>query len=108
MRKANEIDDFDDEEEYSEEEEEEDIDFEHDNQDHIQLISSTPSTIINSIVSTIPIITTTTTTSTSLSSDQTATMDMKTVNEKSSSSRLLARCLCFFYSFSLLPRYIHM
>lgn len=108
MRKANEIDDFDDEEEYSEEED--DIDFEHDNQDHSQLHSPS-STIINSIASTIPI-TSTTTTSTSISSEtnihQTATMKIKTVNEKSSSSRLLARCLYFFYSFSLLPRYIHM
>ena len=116
MRKANEINDFDDEEDYSDDDDDGDV--EHENDEHIQLSSpsTTHSTIINSITSTvtIPTITTTSTTMTSVLSrtntQQTATMEMKTSNEKSfssSSSRLLAKCLCFFYSFILLSRYIH-
>jgi hypothetical protein len=112
MRKASEINDFDDDD-YSDEE---DFEMENDNQQYVQLFSplTSPSTIINSIPSTITIMTTKRTTTTTIFSEkQTETIESKTSNNKymtissSSSSRLAPIFPCLLFSFSSLYRHIH-
>jgi len=116
MRKASELNDFDDDD-YSDEE---DFEMENDNQQYVQLFSplTSPSTIINSIPSTITIMktkttTTITTTTTRFSEKQTETIESKTSNNKymtissSSSSRLAPIFPCLLFSFSSLYRHIH-
>jgi len=107
LRKANEINDFDDDD-YSEDE---DFEIENDNQQHVQLFSPSPttrSTIINSITSRITIITTTV--SPEINSTQLEIIESKTSKDKyltSSSSRLIPMFICFLFLFSSLYRHIH-
>jgi hypothetical protein len=111
MRKASEINDFDDED-YSEDE---DFEVENDNQQHIQLFSPSPtrSTIINSITSRITIITTTIkTVSPEINNTQSEIIESKTLKDKyltisSSSSRLIPMFICLLFLFSSLYRHIH-
>lgn len=110
MRKASEINDFDDED-YSEDE---DIDFENENQQHVQISPPPPppplpstfrSVIINSITSNTSI----------TANDMTRTTEFsetnKTSNDKSKmlslSTRLKPTFICLLFSFSFLYRYIH-
>jgi len=109
MRKASEINDFDDED-YSEDE---DFEVENDNQQHVQLFSpsSTRSTIINSITSRITIITTKTV-SPEINNTQSEIIESKTSKDKilsisSSSSRLIPMFICLLFLFSSLYRHIH-
>ncbi|CAF2512073.1 unnamed protein product [Rotaria sp. Silwood2] len=125
MRKASELNDFDDEDYV----EDEDIDIESDNQQHFQSSSSSSSSkfhssIINSITSITTVMTTATTTTTTtttittpttlseISTQETKIIKSKTSNDQytiiSSSTRLVPMFICLLFSFSLLYRYIHM
>jgi hypothetical protein len=113
MRKASEINDFDDE--YDSEDE--DFEIENDNQQSIQIFSSSTirSHIINSIIPVLSIktttrIITTTTISSEINNQETETIESKISNDKyltvpsSSSSRFVPMFICLLFSFSSLYR----
>jgi hypothetical protein len=114
MRKASEMNDFNDED-YSEDE---DIESENDNQLHVQL-SPPPATFRSIILNSITSTTTTTTVMTmttifsEINNQQAEIVDSKTLNDKSkmissfSSSRLKPMFICLLFSFSSLCRYIY-
>ncbi|CAF0913815.1 unnamed protein product [Rotaria sp. Silwood1] len=125
MRKANELNDFDDEDYL----EDEDMDMESDNQQHFQSSSSSSSSssfrssIINSITSITTIMTTATTITTTttittpttlseINTQETKSIESKTSNDQytiiSSSSHSVPMCICILFPFSLLYRYMHM
>lgn len=106
MRKANEINDFDDED-YSEDE---DIDIENDNQQHVQILptATSRSIIINAITPTLTV--TKTTKFSEINNQQIHATGSKTSNEKyttlsSSTSRLVPMFISLLLSFSSLYRY---
>jgi len=107
MRKASEMNDFDDD--YNEDD---DIEFENDNQEHFQFFSPPPptdSTRLNSIASTVTSMTTAKTKVSGINNQQTEIIDSKidkSMTKSSSSSRFVPMFICLLFSFSSLYRHI--